>query len=43
MTEEEMVGRHNQFNGHAFEQTMGNSERGTPSVLQSRESQKSWT
>ena len=27
MTEEEMVGRHYQFNGHAFEQTMGNCER----------------
>lgn len=27
MTADEMVGRHNQFNEHVFEQTMGDSER----------------
>ena len=26
MTENEMVGRHRQFNGHEFEQTLGDSE-----------------
>ena len=27
MTEDEMVGWHPQFNGHKFEQTLGDSER----------------
>ena len=27
MIEDEMVGWHHQFNGHVFEQTMGNTER----------------
>ena len=27
MTEDEMVGWYHQFNGHEFEQTMGDSER----------------
>ena len=27
MTEDEMVGWHHQFNGHEFEQTLGDSER----------------
>ena len=26
-TEDEMVGRHHEFNGHEFEQTLGDSER----------------
>ena len=26
MTEDEMVGRHHQFNGHEFEQTLGDGE-----------------
>ena len=26
VTEDEMVGRHHQFNGHEFEQTLGDSE-----------------
>ena len=26
MTEDEMVGRHHQLNGHEFEQTLGDSE-----------------
>ena len=27
MTEDQMVGWHNQFNGHEFEQTLGDGER----------------
>ena len=27
MTEDEMVGWHHQFNGHEFEQTLGDGER----------------
>ena len=35
-TEDEMVGWHRQFNGHEFEQTLGDSEgQGKPAVLQS--------
>ena len=33
--EDEMVGWHHQFNGHEFEQTLGDSEGHEPSVLQS--------
>ena len=36
MTEDEMVGRHQWFNEHEFEQAPGDGERtGTPGVLQS--------
>ena len=34
MTEDEMVGRHHQLNGHEFEQTAGAGE-GQPGMLQS--------
>ena len=30
-----MVGWHYRFNGHEFEQTLGDGERGKPGVLQS--------
>ena len=36
-----MVGRHHQFNGHEFEQTLGNSEdTGKLGMLQSNRSQR---
>ena len=36
MIEEEVVGWHYQFNGHEFEQTLGDTEgQGKPAVLQS--------
>ena len=28
VTEDEMVGRHHRLNGHEFEQTLGDSDRG---------------
>ena len=34
MTEDGMVGWHHRFNGYEFEKTLGDSERGKPSVLQ---------
>ena len=38
-TEGEMLGWHHRFNGHEFEQTLGD-RTGKPGVLQSMESQR---
>ena len=38
-----MVGWHHPLNGHEFEQTLGESEGGKPSMLQSMGSKKNWT
>ena len=35
MTDDKMVKQHHWFNGHEFEQTLGDSETGKPSMLQS--------
>ena len=43
MTKDEMVGRHHQLNGHAFEQTPGNSEEQGRLVCCSPWVTKSWT
>ena len=41
MTEDEIVGWHHQFNGHEFEQTVGDVEgQGKPGMLQSMGSQR---
>ena len=41
MTEDEIVGWHHQFNGHEFEQTVGDGEgQGKPGMLQSMGSQR---
>ena len=42
MTENEMVGRHHQLNGHEFEQAPGDGEGriGAPGLLQSMGSQR---
>ena len=37
---EEMLGWHHQFNGHEFEQTLGDSEGQEPNELQSMGSQR---
>ena len=40
MTKEETLGWHHQFNGHEFEQTLGDSEGHEPGELQSMGSQR---
>ena len=40
MTEDEIVGWHYQFNGHEFEQTLGDSEGQESLMLQSMGSQR---
>ena len=42
MTEDEMVGRHHQFNGHEFEPTPGDSEGQGSLVCCSSRGRKEW-
>ena len=42
MTEDEMVGWHHQFNGHEFEQTLGDDEGQGSLVCCSPWSRKEW-
>ena len=44
MMEDEMVGWHHRLDGHEFEQALGVGDgQGSPGMLQSMGSQKSWT